>query len=157
MGVGMKKVTTLFATSAVILCALGGVVVTVARAEGLPTILFLSGEGPPVELNYEKSGNTFLFALQSGSGTLLGKGVKLKTHFSSGDSGTFLTEIDDVEETSGKVKCDTSGDAEGVVLLSGEVSLAAPFAGAMGTDALYSLTEAAITCGTVKVKLKGKV
>jgi hypothetical protein len=152
----MKKLTTLFITSAVVLCTLGGVAVTAARAEGLPTVLYLSGEGPPVELNYEKASNTVLFAVQSAVGTLLGKGVKLKTHF-SGNSGTFLAEIDNVEETSGKVSCNTTGDAAGVVLLSGEVSLAAPIEGAAGTDALYSLTEAAITCNTAKIKFKGSV
>ncbi len=152
----MKKVTTLFITSAVVLCTLGGVAATGARAEGLPTVLFSSGEGPPVEVNYEKASNTVLFALQSTTGTLLGKGVKLKTDF-SGNSGTFLAEIDNMEETSGKVKCNTTGDAAGVVLLSGEVSLAAPIEGAAGTDALYSVTEAAITCSAVKIKFKGNV
>jgi hypothetical protein len=98
-------------------------------------------------------------SLGSASGvSLSGKGTKLALKASELSAlGTFTATFSAVEEPANKEKCKTGSEAAGTVVSTGEyhvVPLKTP-AGAVGELFLVSAFE--VTCGTIKVKIRGSV
>jgi hypothetical protein len=139
-------------------CAVGLCMPATASATA-PTILFLAGEGTPLELSSEGLPNEIQSELQTGTEALTADGLSLVLNTTGGspNSGEYSLALKNVTDKSNH--CNTSGDKEGEVLMSGnEYSLAYDALGtALGVAELLSFKELSITCGTSKVKLKGSL
>lgn len=119
-----------------------------AFAVNLPDVsVTLSGGEYPIQLQATSSAKTFV---GTASGALLkGKGMTLllvSTELSA--LGSFTADLTAVEEPKEKAKCHSSGDAEGVVLLTGEYHVVPLEASGSTLGVLYLVSEREIICSS---------
>lgn len=138
-------------------CAVG-IIVSSSASAALPVLLFLPGEGVPVEL---KGASTTKWELQEKLGELIaGQGVQFALKFNTAGSnlGPFESWLLAAEEPIGKEKCKTTGDAAGNVLLGNEVHLVFDSLTPLGVAALFLIVEnTPIDCGVLEIKLRGNL
>jgi hypothetical protein len=145
---------------------LAGVAASCALASG-PTLLFLGSEKTIllVSLPLDGSGtgkNTTATELQAENTNVRGKGLLLELTLlqtKEGVKGTYLALYLEIEETSGRHKCNTKGDKEGEVLQpQNEAELVYWKTGAeLQAGVLFELKEFTVECnqGATTVKIRG--
>jgi hypothetical protein len=148
----------LFSVAVAAVFALAGMATSSALASG-PTLLFKSGEGPTILLKASSATNAT--ELQSEATTLKGTGdstgiTLLQT--ASGITGTYSSDFKEVEQ--GTQKCNTSGDATGVVL-TGANTLSGVYwstaSGALQAGLVFNVAKFTITCGEASIVIQGSV
>jgi hypothetical protein len=160
----MSRLKMLF-LSVCALVVVGAVVASSASAACtnpcLPTWLLLPGEQVFVDIHSlsDNPNNGLLSHLASASGTRLnGKGFSVLyslTNLNDMSDSSYLVLFLEVTEPKENIKCNTSGDKTGEVLLPTDLVLYVGLVGG-GVGALQLVPEFAIKCGTtLSIKVKG--
>jgi len=142
------------------LLALGSFAASAASAQPLSTsVLLLPGAIFPVEfssLPSDSPNNGILTELQNAAGVLEGEGFLLKGSITSETGGLYEVLFLKVKEKTSTSPCSTAGDASGEVLVPrGDFHFVHDETEATGTGTLFEVPEFVITCGTLRVKIKG--
>jgi hypothetical protein len=117
----------------------------------------LSGEEFPLSLEATsgKKVESVFLQTEGGSKLLAESTTVLTNQYGLSSTGEIVIELKNAEEPSGKVKCNTEGDAEGVVLISGEYETVATNKTSSEAGLLVLFATSTLKCGTkVKVKLE---
>jgi hypothetical protein len=126
----------------------------------LPTWLLLPGTPLPVDIHSlsDNPNNGILSHLANSSGTVLeGKGFSVLyslTNLNDMSDSSYLALFLEVTEPKEKVKCNTTGDKTGEVLLPTALVLDVGLVGG-GVGELQLVPEFSIKCGTLSIKVKG--
>jgi hypothetical protein len=152
-GDDMRRVIHILIAGMAVAIATGSTAGSAAAA--LPTILYLTGEGPPVEFN--SLANTFATKLENGKFLLEGEGIGVNLNFpTAGNLGTFkltLAKVEDPQQEN--LPCDTAGAGAGNVVLSGAAHLVYDSLTVLGVAALLLFEEVIIACEAIAIRLKG--
>jgi hypothetical protein len=129
--------------------------VSAASAFELPDVVALPSEEKPIVASGSTKALNF-FETEIGE-KITDEEVKVElkiTPLSSAGTGT----VDLIGVKKGKSPCQSTGDAEGVVLIKGEFHLVFTTRKApLEVGALLSFEPFAVTCGTIKVKMSGEL
>jgi hypothetical protein len=144
------------------LLVLGSFAASAASATPKSTsVLLLSGGNFPVKfssLPADNPNNRIKSELQNAAGTLKGEGFLLQGELTSATSGTYEVLFLNVEEPTSREKCNTAGDGVGEVLVpKGAVTLVHDENEEKGAGELFEVKEFTITCGTLRITIKGNV
>jgi hypothetical protein len=103
--------------------------------------------------------NTFATALETELSKLAGEGALLTIKLPEvpGNSGTYELLFVKVKEPTSKSECNSEGDAAGEVLIHGTFQLVFDSLTILGVASLLLINEIPITCGSLKVKVKGSL
>jgi hypothetical protein len=123
------------------------------------SVLLLGGEVFPVTLSSlpaDNPNNKIKSELQSAAGTLKGEGFLLGGSILTATGGLYEALFLDIEEPVARAKCSTVGDKEGEVLLpQANFTVVHDFSPAAGVGLLLEVKEFAVTCGALRIKVKG--
>jgi hypothetical protein len=149
----------LLSFAVIVVAALASYMASAALATG-PTVLFLSGEGVPVEFNsLPTEPNTILTELQSEVETLKGEGVLLKITYTNLASNLGEYEVLFLKVKKGSTNCNTEGDKTGEVLIpKNEVHLVYDKLGTgtgLGVGLLFLVKKFSIICGSTTTHVEG--
>ncbi len=149
----MKPVRSLlFALLA--LTALGAIMASSALA-GSPEILFLPGEGFPVEIKTTKGEpNTIKTELQSAAGRMSTEGFLLEMTATRAHHGAFTMLI--LNLAKGATKCSGEGESgAGELLIDGTFLLVHDITSSTGAGVLFSMLLVLLSCGAEKIHVLG--
>ena len=146
---------TLLGLALLVALAVGGVAPVVASAEegGSPIILPLPSEKEPLKFTYEGEA----WKLKSKGGTIECEKQKAEGSFTSQRLGSATMSLSGC--TQSKIACKTEGGEKGVILIPVDVHVVTILLKG-GTElglALILLKPVVITCGVLKIELKGTV
>jgi hypothetical protein len=100
--------------------------------------------------------NAIKTELQNVAGTLKGEGLFLRGEFLKATGGLYEVLFLKVELPASKAECATEGDAKGEVLVPrGNFTVVHDISSGEGVGILFEVKEFMVTCGIVKVKIKG--
>jgi hypothetical protein len=125
----------------------------------LPTVLMLPGGSQGiVHTQSDDPNNGILSHLANSAGTVLeAKGFSASNSFTNrqdASDGTYLAAFLEMAEPKETIKCNTTGDRTGEVLLPTNLFLLVGLPGG-GVGSLQLLSEFTIRCGTLSIKVKG--
>jgi hypothetical protein len=123
------------------------------------SVLLLEGASFPIRFSsLPAEPNTIKSELQNAAGTLTGEGFLLQGELTSATSGLYEVLFLNVTEPTNREKCNTTGDGRGEVLVpKGNLTLVHDESEEKGAGELFEVKEFTITCGTLRITIKGNV